>query len=124
MCLCFLEYGLKTIGKKWDLFVINEIGNQKKLQFNKIFYTLKGISPSTLSLTLKNLEKRGLIQRKEFDEIPLKVEYSLTHHGREFLELVKPLILWAKTEINVKNCRCKGESNQINIKNQLLGKFE
>lgn len=123
MCLCLLEDVLETIGKKWDLLVINEIGNQKKLRYNSISSNLKGISPSALAITLKNLEKKGLIQRKAFNEIPPKVEYSLTHQGREFLELVRPLILWAKTEGNVKNCRCKGESNQINIKNRLLRKL-
>ncbi len=57
--------------------------------------SLIGISPKTLSIRLKELEKSGLINRKVFAEVPVKVEYSLTKEGIEVRDLIIPLMEWA-----------------------------
>jgi DNA-binding HxlR family transcriptional regulator len=56
---------------------------------------LIGISPKTLSSRLKELKKVGLISRKVYAEVPLKVEYSLTKEGIEVRDLIIPLMEWA-----------------------------
>ncbi len=56
---------------------------------------LIGLSPKTLSNRLKELKKIGLINRKVFTEVPLKVEYSLTKEGIEVRDLIIPLMEWA-----------------------------
>ena len=60
VCLCPLDGVIDTIGKKWGLLIINEIGNHKKLRYNQLMLELKGISPSTLASMLKDLEKEDL----------------------------------------------------------------
>ncbi len=66
--------------------------------------SLIGISPKTLSIRLKELKKAGLINRKVFAEIPIKVEYSLTKDGIEARDLIIPLMEWAyKKSPQVKN---------------------
>ena len=72
---------------------------------------LGGISPKTLSDTLKELQAEKLITRASFAEIPPRVEYSLSQDGRELGEAIIPLIKWAATrEHNKKKCgsTCQG----------------
>jgi len=95
ICLCPLEGIIDTIGKKWTLLVINAIGNCEKLRFNQILEELRGISPTTLAETLKELQKEKLIRRESFAEIPPKVEYSLTEDGVELRRAIIPLLKWA-----------------------------
>ena len=56
--------------------------------------TLQGISPKTLSDTLKELQAEGLIKRESFAEIPPRVEYSLTEDGVELRKSIIPLLEW------------------------------
>ena len=69
-CICPLKGIIDLISKKWALLIINALGNCGKLRFNKIMETLSGISPKTLSDTLKELQAEGLINRESFAEIP------------------------------------------------------
>jgi len=75
-CLCPLKGIIDTIGKKWPLLVVNAIENRGRLRFNQIMDELKGISPTSLADTLKELQREGLIKRESFAEIPPRVEYS------------------------------------------------
>lgn len=107
MCLCSLEFVLEAIGRKWALLIIDEIDKHKKLRYSDLQSKLRGISPSPLSAMLRKLENLGLIERKAFNEIPPRVEYSLSKKGKEFQELIKPLIDWAiKNDRNNIHCKC------------------
>lgn len=107
ICLCPLDGVIDTIGKKWGLLIINEIGNHKKLRYNELMSELKGISPSTLASMLKDLEKENLIEKQVFREIPPRVEYSLSSRGKELREAIIPLIRWATKKGNYSvHCSC------------------
>jgi DNA-binding HxlR family transcriptional regulator len=67
---------------------------------------LGGISPKTLSDTLKELQNEKLIRREAFAEIPPRVEYSLSQDGKELGRAVMPLLKWASTREHGKNKRC------------------
>jgi DNA-binding HxlR family transcriptional regulator len=98
---------IDTIGKKWGLLIINEIGNHGKLRYKELMSELKGISPSTLASMLKDLESEDLIIKKVFKEIQPRVEYSLSARGRELREAVIPLIKWATKKGNYSvHCSC------------------
>jgi len=105
VCLCPLEGIIDVIGKKWALLIINAIGNHGKLRFNDLMSELGFVSPKTLSDTLKNLQKEGLVSRESFNEIPPRVEYSLTQDGVELRKSIVPLLEWAATRENMKE-RC------------------
>lgn len=94
-CSCPLQGIIDVVSKKWTLLIINSIGNHEKLRFNEIMTELEGISPKTLSNTLKILEAEDIVQREIFKEIPPRVEYSLKDDGRELREAIIPLIQWA-----------------------------
>jgi len=99
LCLCPLEGIIDVVSKKWTLLIINSLGNHQKLRFNKLMKELEGVSPKTLSDTLKVLEAEGLIKRETFKEIPPRVEYSLMDDGIELRKAIIPLIKWAAKRV-------------------------
>jgi DNA-binding HxlR family transcriptional regulator len=111
LCFCPIKGIIDIIGKKWSLLVINALRNQGKLRFNDLMKQLGGISPKTLSDTLKELQVEKLINRESFAEIPPRVEYSLSRDGMELGNAIIPLIRWAATrEHDNKKCAstCQG----------------
>ncbi len=106
-CLCPLKGIIDIISKKWALLIINTIGNCGKLRFNQIMGTLSGISPKTLSETLKELCSEGLVSRESFAEIPPRVEYSLTNDGIELRKSIIPLLEWTANREYMNKKRCK-----------------
>jgi DNA-binding HxlR family transcriptional regulator len=112
ICFCPLEGVINVISKKWALLMINAIGNCERIRFNDLTKELGGISPKTLSDTLKELHKEGLIKRESFAEIPPRVEYSLTKDGVELRKSIIPLLKWAATREKGKT-KCAGEYRKI-----------
>lgn len=106
VCLCPLKGVIDVISKKWTLLIINTLGNHGKLRFNNLMEELQGISPKTLSDTLKELKAEGLITRKSFAEIPPRVEYSLTEDGTKLRKSIIPLLKWAATRNGTSGKKC------------------
>lgn len=106
ICFCPLKGVIDVISKKWALLIINAIGNYGTLRFNRLMEELRGISPKTLSDTLKELRAEGLIKREAFAEIPPRVEYSLTKDGIDLRKSIVPLLEWAATRNNINKERC------------------
>jgi DNA-binding HxlR family transcriptional regulator len=106
VCLCPLKGIIDVISKKWALLIINSLGNCGKLRFNKLMEALNGISPKSLSDTLKELQAEGLITRESFAEIPPRVEYSLTKDGVELRKSIIPLLEWTANRDNTDKERC------------------
>jgi DNA-binding HxlR family transcriptional regulator len=85
---------LSRVGDRWSVLVIISLGNYGTLRFNELKRNLK-ISQRMLSLTLKELERDGLVDRTYHATIPPKVEYNLTEMGQSFREPVRALGAWA-----------------------------
>jgi DNA-binding HxlR family transcriptional regulator len=96
-CVCVVGGPIDIIGKKWTLCIVTTVGNQPGIRFNGLLDGLGGISPRTLSETLKALEADGLVQRTAFRETPPRVEYRLTPDGERLRLAVVPLMEWAAT---------------------------
>ena len=86
---------LSRVGDKWTILVVGELGQGRK-RFNEIRRALGSISQRMLTLTLRGLERDGLVTRTVFPTIPPKVEYELTKLGRSLLEPVSGIGLWAR----------------------------
>ncbi len=106
LCFCPLKGIIDVISKKWTLLIINTLGNHGRLRFNDLIKELRGISPKTLSDTLKCLQTEGLIKRESFAEIPPRVEYSLTNDGIELRKNIIPLLKWAATRNGINKEKC------------------
>jgi DNA-binding HxlR family transcriptional regulator len=85
---------LSRVGDRWSVLVIISLSEYGTLRFNALKRNL-GISQRMLSLTLKKLERDGLVHRTYHPTIPPKVEYSLTKMGESFREPVSALGNWA-----------------------------
>ena len=85
---------LSRVGDRWSVLVIISLSEYGTLRFNELKRNL-GISQRMLSLTLKKLERDGLVNRTQFPTIPPKVEYNLTPMGKSFREPVSALGMWA-----------------------------
>jgi DNA-binding HxlR family transcriptional regulator len=97
---------IDVISKKWAFLIINALGNCGKLRFNGLMEQLEGVSPKTLSDTLKILGKQGLVRKESFNEIPPRVEYSLTKDGKELRKAIMPLLQWAAKRSSLTNEKC------------------
>jgi DNA-binding HxlR family transcriptional regulator len=85
---------LARIGDKWSVFVIMMLGDGPK-RFNEIKRKISGISQRMLTLTLRGLERDGLVTRTVFPTIPPRVDYELTELGRGLCQPVEELGRWA-----------------------------
>src|SRR5262245_65533609 len=86
---------LARVGDKWTVLVVTELGKGPK-RFNEIRRALGSISQRMLTLTLRALERDGLVTRTVFPTIPPRVDYELTKLGHSLLEPVSSLGLWAR----------------------------
>jgi len=85
---------LDRVGDKWSLLVIGLLGEGDR-RFNEIRRRVDGISQRMLAVTLRGLERDGLVTRTVYPTVPPKVEYSLTVMGRTLLSTVCELVEWA-----------------------------
>jgi len=85
---------LARVGDKWSVFVIMMLGDGPK-RFNEIKRMIGGISQRMLTLTLRGLERDGLVTRTVFPTIPPRVDYELTELGRGLWLPVEALGRWA-----------------------------
>src|SRR6202451_593821 len=85
---------LARIGDKWSVLVVTRLGNGP-LRFNELRRAIGGISQRMLTLTLRGLERGGLVTRTVFPTIPPRVDYALTPLGRDLLDPVSALGAWA-----------------------------
>jgi DNA-binding HxlR family transcriptional regulator len=86
---------LDRVGDKWSVLVVVMLGNGSK-RFNELRRSIASISQRMLTLTLRGLERDGLVMRTVFPTIPPRVEYELTKLGRSLLEPVGALGDWAR----------------------------
>ena len=91
---CLARDVLDRVGDKWSAFVIGQLGGGT-LRFSELLRAIDGISQRMLTVTLRALERDGLIDRTVYPEIPPRVEYNLTPLGRSLLAVVAALIEWS-----------------------------
>ncbi len=95
-CTIFTRELLSRIGDKWSILIVAHLA-EGPLRFNALKRTIGQVSQRMLTLTLKSLEKDGLVSRTVFPTIPPRVEYELTSLGRTLMEPVMALIHWSLT---------------------------
>ncbi len=85
---------LNRIGDKWSLLVIGTL-DQGRMRFSELQRHIPGISQRMLTLTLRQLERDGLVTRTVYAEVPPRVEYELTDMGATLIEPSLALATWA-----------------------------
>jgi len=92
---CPLEYGLEIFGGKWDSRVICVLNEKKVLLYSEIRKEMGNVTDAVLAATLKKLIANDLIQRKSYDEIPPRVEYSLSEKGQSVVPILQSICKWS-----------------------------
>ena len=101
---------LSRVGDKWSVLVVTKLGSGSK-RFNELRREIGGISQRMLTLTLRGLERDGLVTRKIIPTSPLGVEYDLTALGRDLLQPVSALGAWAiRNQGKIQQARVKFDS--------------
>ncbi len=85
---------LDRIGDKWSVYVIGLLGDGPR-RFTDLLRTIDGISQRMLTVTLRGLERDGIVTRTVYPVVPPRVEYDLTPSGHTLLMTVRELIAWA-----------------------------
>lgn len=92
---CELREVLDRLADKWSLLVIELLGDGTK-RFMELLRHIDGISQRMLTLTLRRLERDGVVQRTVHAVVPPRVDYELTPLGASLLDAVGPLVRWTR----------------------------
>ncbi|MHC1719391.1 MAG: winged helix-turn-helix transcriptional regulator [Clostridiaceae bacterium] len=91
---CPLTFALNLIGGKWRLPIIWALSKNGTMRYNELKKNISGITNMMLTQSLKELEMDSIISRKQYMEIPPRVEYSLTENGENLIPALKALASW------------------------------
>lgn len=89
-------YTLSLIGGKWRLVIMYWLVEYDKVRYNELKRLIGAITYKTLSAQLKEMQEDGLVIRKEYPQIPPKVEYSLSEKGRSLLPIMEAMCDWGE----------------------------
>lgn len=95
LCCTTVAPVLARVGDKWSMLIVMMLGDGP-VRFNELKRRIDGISQRMLSLTLRNLERDGLVSRTVTPSVPVRVDYALTDLGRSLAAPVRELGDWAK----------------------------
>ena len=112
--LCPLKYLTNTFGGKWKLPIICILANKLPQRYSAIKRKLGDMTNMMLAQSLKELEADGLVHRTQYNEVPPRVEYSLTTKGAGALPMLTAAAEWAIREMDFENLKpyCK-ECNSL-----------
>ena len=92
---CPLEYGLTVFGGKWKSRIICVLSEKGTLRYSLLRKSMTNITDAVLAATLKELIADGMIRRRQFDEIPPRVEYCLTEKGASVVPILQSICRWS-----------------------------
>ncbi len=97
---CGIAFTLSIIGGRWKINILSYLLSEKKLRYSELRKRLTGISERMLIAKLKELESDGLINRMVYQQVPPKVEYELTEHGRSLKEILVQMDEWGEANVS------------------------
>lgn len=100
---CPVKYALDLLNGKWKLRIVWELNQQETIRFNELQRRLSGISSVMLSKSLEELEQHNIVNRQQYNEIPPKVEYSLTALGKAIDPALQALGNWGSQAYTLNN---------------------
>lgn len=91
---CTVKCALEIIGGKWKLRILAQLLKKEVVRFNELKREVSGITNTMLSNSLHELENDELINRNQYNEMPVRVEYTLTDKGKSLLPILYELAIW------------------------------
>ena len=111
--ICPVRNVVARFGNKWALLVILVLSENEPIRYNELGRKIPDISSRVLSNTLRILEADGLVNRRLYQEVPPRVEYSLTETGHSLVPIIIKLTEWAQNNMKtIIEHRNKSEKNK------------
>ena len=85
---CPVDNTFKIIGKKFTFHIVRNMAMRNQTRFNEFLVTIENINSKTLAIRLKELEETKIVKRTVYDEVPPKVEYTLTKKGKDLQGII------------------------------------
>ena len=87
------------VGGKWKIMILCLIDNQEFIRYGELNRSIYGITNTMLANSLKELESDGLVIRKQYAEMPVRVEYSLTQKAKSLIPILLELKKWGEENL-------------------------
>ena len=96
---CGLKKVLNIIGGKWKIMILCVIDNNEVARYGDLRRSVFGITNTMLAQSLKELEADGLVHRTQYDEMPVRVEYSLSEKAKSLIPILLELKRWGESNL-------------------------
>ena len=113
---CPILHVFRCIGGKWKLPVLWHLAEKDTMRYNELKRSVRGVTNMMLTKCLRELEEYGLVIRRQYNEVPPRVEYSLTERGKKLLPALGELYAWGREHLDfavksgmteTENCGCQ-----------------
>ena len=96
---CGLKKIIDIIGGKWKIMILCVIDKEEVVRYGELKRSVYGITNTMLANSLKELESDGLVLRKQYDEMPVRVEYSLSRKAKSLIPILLELKKWGESNL-------------------------
>ena len=97
---CPILHVFRRIGGKWKLPILWHLADQESVRYNELKRSVRGVTNMMLTKCLRELEEYGLVIRRQYNEVPPRVEYSLTERGKKLLPALAELYAWGREQLD------------------------
>lgn len=92
---CTVDYALDVFGGKWKPRILCILGHHNSMRYGALKEEMDNISDAALADSLKELQEKGIVSRRQYNEMPIRVEYSLSEKGKTLLPVLNVISDWA-----------------------------
>ena len=96
---CGLKKVINILGGKWKIMILCVIDNNEVVRYGELNRAINGITNTMLATSLKELEADGLVERKQYYEMPVRVEYNLTEKAKSLIPILLELNKWGEDNL-------------------------
>ena len=96
---CGLKKVINIVGGKWKIMILCVIDRDEVVRYGDLRRTIYGITNTMLAQSLKDMESDGLVIRKQYDEMPVRVEYSLSEKAKSLIPILLELKRWGENNL-------------------------
>ena len=97
---CPILHVFRRIGGKWKLPILWHLAEKDATRYNELKRSVRGVTNMMLTKCLREMEDIGLVQRRQYNEIPPRVEYSLTERGKKLIPALGALYAWGREQLD------------------------
>jgi DNA-binding HxlR family transcriptional regulator len=96
---CGLKKVINIVGGKWKIMILCVIDKDEVVRYGDLRRAVYGITNTMLAQSLKEMESDGLVIRKQYDEMPVRVEYSLSDKAKSLIPILLELKKWGESNL-------------------------